>query len=44
METKKLRTDLVQLGISRELHVGLLKTKEPEGVRFIINIRGFFFS
>ena len=30
----------MQLGISRELHVGLLKTKESEGVRF--NIRGFF--
>ena len=35
-------TLFVQLRISRELHVGLLKKKkEPEGVRF--NIRGFFF-
>ena len=32
----------VQLRISRELHVGLLKKKkEPEALRF--NIRGFFF-
>ena len=30
----------VQLRISRELYVGLLKKKEPEGARF--NIRGFF--
>ena len=31
----------MQLHISRELHVGFFKKKEPEGVRF--NIRGFFF-
>ena len=41
-ETDYVPTMYVQLRISRELHVGLLKKEEPEGVRF--NIRGFFFS
>ena len=40
-ETDYAPTMYVQLRISRELHVGLLKKEEPaEGVRF--NIRGFF--
>ena len=39
-ETDYAPTLCVQLRISRELHVGRLKKKEPEGVRF--NIRGFF--
>ena len=41
-ETDYAPTLCVQLRISRELHVGRLKKKEPDGVRF--NIRGFFFS
>ena len=40
-ETDYEPTLCVQLRISRELQVGLLKEKGPEGVRF--NIRGFFF-
>ena len=40
-ETDYAPTLCVQLRISRELHVGVLKKKEPEGVRF--NIRGSFF-
>ena len=41
-ETDYEPTLCVQLRISRELHVGLLKKKkEPEALRF--NIRGFFF-